>query len=54
MQANIYDSSIYKLVITKLIDFFTLQIFNDLVRQINRRSPEKRQKQKKKSMCTLL
>lgn len=28
-------------------------IFYDLVRQINKKSPEKKQKQKKKSICVL-
>jgi hypothetical protein len=31
-----------------------LQIFYDLVRQINKKSPEKKPKQKKKSLCVLL
>lgn len=31
-----------------------LQIFYDLVRQINKKSPEKKMKQKKKSLCLLL
>lgn len=30
------------------------QIFYDLVRQINKKSPEKKQKQKKKTLCVLL
>ncbi|KAL7038714.1 hypothetical protein ACKWTF_009668 [Chironomus riparius] len=29
-------------------------IFNDLVQQINKKSPEKKQSKKKKSLCTLL
>lgn len=37
-----------------LIILSLFQIFYDLVRQINRKSPEKKQKQKKKSICTLL
>ncbi|KAL1493268.1 hypothetical protein ABEB36_011352 [Hypothenemus hampei] len=31
-----------------------IDIFYDLVRQINKKSPEKKQKQKKKSLCALL
>lgn len=30
------------------------QIFYDLVRQINKKSPEKKQNKKKKSLCALL
>ena len=33
---------------------FVFQIFYDLVRQINKKSPEKKQKQKKKPICVLL
>lgn len=52
---NVNDVStsevIYKHIQTNLC---LLQIFYDLVQQINKKSPEKKQSKKKKSICCLL
>lgn len=51
-----YNCSFIKkyLFIYYLYNIIHFQIFYDLVRQINKKSPEKKPKQKKKQLCTLL
>jgi len=47
-------SRFFLLVTVFKVSFFSFQIFYDLVRQINKKSPEKKQNKKKKSICVLL
>lgn len=44
----------WKLLVNDYWNKFLFQIFYDLVRQINKKSPEKKQNKKKKSICALL
>ncbi len=52
---NLFNVFLQSVIINQNgVSFVFLQIFYDLVRQINKKSPEKKQKQKKKSSCCLL